>query len=534
VAAARSCPPPFATSPSSTPSSSPYTRLWEARERERVTQSIEYFIRAYGHVQPPQGAPIPFDLWPEQADTLHDFQTHRLVLVLKARQLGLTWLALHLAYHLMAFDESTPRANILALSKRGDDASKLLERLRRIHVLLPPFLRQPEDATTRGSKREFRIQDRGRAVSLPATPDAARSETATLALVDEAGHTHNANFGPTWTALLPTLGETGRALIIGTGNGDEDTPGAGQAFATLVRRAERGESDLHLVFLPASVDPARTPEWRDQARRSYIDEEDFYAENPETIAQALIGKPTGRVYPPAGIDAAVDLGRELDAMLENGTLAAPADGCIHIDLDWGEHTHGLLLWALEGGGLYIPPGEVVAESTEASKVTDLLHANALRYQRIGPDGRLVPPIGRERFDAAGAQVNKTFVARARAKHSTQWAFDTRSGRHRVRPSPVPFGKYKDATKDYLRWLFNRTANDEPTAVIAISPQNPELIRQLRGLTLKDDGSGKIDKEGGDDHGPDALIAGAAPIAARHYPRTVHGERGRLGRLEADE
>jgi hypothetical protein len=60
----------------------------------------------------------------------------------------------------MAFDESTPRANILALSKRGDDASKLLERLRRIHVLLPPFLRQPEDATTRGSKREFRIQDR--------------------------------------------------------------------------------------------------------------------------------------------------------------------------------------------------------------------------------------------------------------------------------------------------------------------------------------------------------------------------------------
>ena len=37
---------------------------------------------------------IPFKLWPAQKEVAQTFQDHRLVVVLKARKLGLTWLAL--------------------------------------------------------------------------------------------------------------------------------------------------------------------------------------------------------------------------------------------------------------------------------------------------------------------------------------------------------------------------------------------------------------------------------------------------------
>jgi hypothetical protein len=80
-------------------------------------------------------------------------------------------------------------------------------------------------------------------------------------------------------------------------------------------------------------------------------------------------------------------------------------------------------------------------------------------------------------------------------------------------APPPAGSYKEETVHYLRRLFRRVAEGETTGVIAISPRNVVLIRQLYALRFADDDSGKVEKI--DDHGPDALIAGVAPVARRH-------------------
>jgi hypothetical protein len=58
-------------------------------------------------------------------------------------------------------------------------------------------------------------------------------------------------------------------------------------------------------------------------------------------------------------------------------------------------------------------------------------------------------------------------------------------------------------------LAAAAAEGKTTGIVAISLTNVELIPQLYGLRLADDDSGKVEK--GDGHGPDALIAGAAPI-----------------------
>jgi hypothetical protein len=526
---------------------------WKERERRRVREGawspggeelvmsgLEYFVRGYGHVQPEHGPPIPFTLWQEQADVLRTMEEALRVIVLKARQLGLTWLALHHAFHMLAFDPVTPVAKILALSKKAEDAKKLLQRARRINELLPPYLRVEEESETKGSLSKFGLLDRGEMVSLTSNPEDARSETASYVIWDEAAFTRNGGAAETLTALRATLGTRGRLCVISTGNGPAEAPGDGQTYAQLWKNAKAGASDLVPIFLADSVHPGRTETWRKSERRNYLSEEDFLKEHPETEDDAFSVVGGLRVYSPAGINAAEKLGREYDALLACGELPLPEE--IFSGGDFGEFTHMLVAWPLEGGGWYIPPGEVAPEVPQevgesarqfCESIREVQEA-ACSNGQAPDDGKLAPLMRVFRYDAAGIQSKRTFVKTVQSDRELMrsWQIARRGGKDQIRTSKIAFGKYKDDTKDHLRMLFARSAktmltrlgdlseDDENycdgTRIIAISPQNETLLRQLRGLKLKDDGTGRIEK--GDDHGPDALIAVDAPLAVKEHDR----------------
>jgi hypothetical protein len=219
----------------------------------------------------------------------------------------------------------------------------------------------------------------------------------------------------------------------------------------------------------------------------------------QTRAQLLDGdwnarQPGDWVYDQAGIDAAEELGRVFDEQYADGTLAPPADGELVLGIDWGIGcTHALVVWPLAGGGLYVPPGEVVAERGEPSYLTHLMLDAADQYPH---------PLAEARYDSAGAQQMATFTAHA-----------PRS----VGIYAVHFNKRKQQTIGYLRKLFRRAADGKRTQIIAISPRNQVLLAQLRGLEFDNQDEGRVRK--GDDHGPDALLAAASPVAAR-YPAQV--------------
>jgi hypothetical protein len=485
---------------------------WIERERRRVLD-VAYFTGAYGHVRNDEepGPPIPFDLWPAQRRVLDVFRLELLIAVLKARQLGLTWLALHDGYHFAAIDPAGRNAVILGLSQDGGYAKRLLERARAINDLLPPFLRQREDRDTQGSKTEFKMVDRGRLVSLPGTPDAPRSWQADLAICDEWAFVRNGNAGPTMRALMPAAR---RIIAISSGNGGPDEEGNGQHFATLYTRAREGENEWTPVFLPTSTHPSRTPAWRETERRNYDTDEEFLAEHPETDDEALIGAGRDRFFKLGQVAAAVAAGRELDALLGTPKMPPPAGGQIHGGTDWGERSFGLVIWPLEGGGVYVPPCEVVHVEEEPGETTVAWHRAVAELQNVDPEtGRLEPPIGEARFDAAGIQSQRTFLSTARARFAHQYAGAE------VRSRSVPFGKYKRETAGYLKRLFKRVGEGRTTGIIAISPANVELIRQLRAL--ESDPRDTWKKE--NDHGPDALVAAVQRIARTH--RELRGDEG---------
>jgi hypothetical protein len=103
--------------------------------------SAAYFIDRYCKIYDKVSQQwIPFNLWQAQYWTLKEMSDHLKVVALKARQEGLSWLAL--AYHALYKSIFRPIAKCGIFSKRDDEAVYLLgaERLKGMYVRLPPFL----------------------------------------------------------------------------------------------------------------------------------------------------------------------------------------------------------------------------------------------------------------------------------------------------------------------------------------------------------------------------------------------------------
>lgn len=528
--------------------------VWTELERRRCQADPIYLTESYGHVQPERAgaSPIPFALWEMveeaaercvgarcQREVLEAFVRDQIVVVLKARQLGLTWLALHFSLWLMGFEPDLPRAKVLALSKTETDAQKLLARLRKINLLLPPFLRHAEDPISRGSLSRYKMLGRGEAVSLTSTEHAARSEQADLLLWDEAAFTRNQQFEDIWTAAEPTLGPLGKAFIVSTGNGGPQAPSDGQGFASLYTNASQGKAPgVHAIFLPDDVHPDRGHDFRVRARARFeaaARPEKFEQEHPFNEDEALAGEQGPKVYSGAGISAAVKLGTLYDEALAAGTLPMPtggSDGMLAGGFDHGTLTGMLTVWELEAGGIYVPPGAFLSEFEETGEKTLRWHDRVRVHvqEPYSQGGPLRPLIGWARYDAAGVEQHATFRATTekRTDLMAQWNPARTQTRRRIRGLGVKFGSeatgkgsrgtYKYMTIGYLQWLFNRTARGERYGIIVISPQNEDLIRQLRGLEWEEDGTGRVKKV--DDHLPDALIAGGAPIAWANRGRAM--------------
>jgi hypothetical protein len=492
------------------------TEAWRQRERLRCAKSAHYLIEQYGSIEPPTGAPIPFELWDEQIGVLNTLSKEERIYVLKARRLGLSWLVLHYALWIAGFDIAGLHARILFLSKNQGDAGKMLERVKRIHGRLPAFLRPvigDSDSATTFDIRAASI------LSLPATPSAARQETAALVVLDEFAFVKDGKAGDIWTAVQPTIEGGGKIAVVSTGNG---TTGDGAQFADLWLKAQAGESEGRAVFLPWTVRPDRTQEWVDKERTNYESDEAFDAEYPLEPEQALAGDRSIKVYPPEGIAAATKIGAALwdspirQALIEEG---------IEIGTDWGDfQTFTTYAVALPGGGIYFID-ELVQPHIEPQRASWRI----LRHDPGGVrdvQGGKAPMIA-SRADASPAGTNASFISVLMEAQND----DELRGRIPEQHVRVPFGVYKEGGGDtkgvntaaFLKWLFRRSADlvekggsvESAHAVIAIHPRCKLLLSQLPNLE-RDPKTGKIRKPSLDpkhpergDHGCDSMIPTAA-------------------------
>ena len=261
----------------------------------KCSRSIAYWLATYIYIFNATDKDwVRFALWPAQTATLDKLAREFQSVVLKARQLGLSWLTLCYALHLMIFK---PAATVLIFSKRDDEAEELLDRLKGIYLRLPPWMQARK--VLEDSGHDYKLSNGSSAKAFPTT--GGRSYTGSLVIVDEADFVQDLD--ALINAVKPTIDAGGQMIMISTV--DKSRPES--PFKRIYRSAKRGHTTWQAIFLPWHSRPGRTPEWYAaqkadvQARTGALD--DLHQEYPATDTEALAPRSLDKRIAPMWIEA---------------------------------------------------------------------------------------------------------------------------------------------------------------------------------------------------------------------------------------
>lgn len=240
--------------------------------------SPTYFINTYCRVRDEQlGSWVSFKLWPAQARVIHGIHEHRLVAILKARQLGMSWCVIaYLLWQALLH----PSQTILLFSRRDDEAMDLLvNRFRAMHQRLPAWLRAK--ALVKDNDHDLVLSNGSRIMAFPAT--GGDSYTASIVLLDEIDLILHQD--ELIGSVKPTIDAGGRLILLS--RADKSRPES--AFKRLWRAAP--DNGYHPIFLGWPARPGRDAAWYEtvkreiEARTGATDE--LYEQYPATPEEAL-------------------------------------------------------------------------------------------------------------------------------------------------------------------------------------------------------------------------------------------------------
>lgn len=256
----------------------------KAREDEYayIKEHPIYFIEEYVKIENKDGSSpiIPFRLWPGQKEALLSILSHRMNIILKARQLGITWLVLAIALHLMLTREGYC---VIALSRTETEAKELARRINMMLSNLGAFVRpygeknwdwftfKPkinETIVLKGNKQfsSFKV--------FASSGGAARSFTADLIIFDEWAYQKAAE--DIWISGLPTVNRIGGGMVIGLST---------MQLGTLFEKLWKYNKQFNHIFLPWTTDPSRNEVW--YSRTKELIGELILQEYPSTADEAL-------------------------------------------------------------------------------------------------------------------------------------------------------------------------------------------------------------------------------------------------------
>lgn len=176
----------------------------------RVPNDVFLFSSFCFVIHPVRGK-VAFNLYPYQKAVLYQFIRDRFNVILKFRQAGITelismyclWLAM---YH--------PNKKINIISIKDNTAKKVLKKIKYMYKNLPWYLQTPiinGRAGEYGSASVMEFDNGSFIESIPTSPEAGRSESLSLLVIDEAAMVRWAS--QIWAAAVPTLSTGGSAIV---------------------------------------------------------------------------------------------------------------------------------------------------------------------------------------------------------------------------------------------------------------------------------------------------------------------------------
>ena len=273
----------------------------EARrlEAEYCRENIDYFVETYGHFEDKDADELiqPFKLWKEQREALLSIHKHRLNIILKARQLGFSWMALHYAaYILILFTGKT----VIALSRSELEVMELVRRLTVILRYMPEFVAEDKFVPKTWTGPVFKSTAMSITITYPDAPqgifqaftssqNSGISFTANLIIFDEWAKQQYAE--QIYTSAYPSINRPGGGKVIGL-----STIERGSKFEEIFTDSDNG---FNKIFIPWYADPRRDAEWYKQTKRAMGAL--ITKEYPATIEEAL-EVPGGSYFPEVRVE----------------------------------------------------------------------------------------------------------------------------------------------------------------------------------------------------------------------------------------
>jgi hypothetical protein len=245
------------------------------------------------------GVVVSFKLWDAQREVLKLFESEHRIISLKARQLGLTWLALAYATHGLIY-QSGYSANIVCQTE--DNSKEMVRRTDFILRHLPNWLIVNKDASPEEKKEnitglmfEFQTtkivitRQKGEPSVFKGFTSSASSGhgfTANLIILDEWARHPDAD--KIWEAAFPTINRPSGGQVIGISTGLQGTffkemwDGSNWEYGG---EKGAGRNTFVGIFLPWDSDPRRDRDWYEQTKKNIP--QSYKSQYPSTPSEAF-------------------------------------------------------------------------------------------------------------------------------------------------------------------------------------------------------------------------------------------------------
>lgn len=269
-------------------------------ERRKMMRDITYFFENYMYIEnkdgkTPETRNVLFKMFPEQKRALAEIEANSKNIIIKARQLGLTWLAVGYGTHgCMSVQQFT----VAILSQTEEYMFQAINRVEYVLMRLPKWLMQEynkdtsqynsmylyekksDEVTIYFPPREDGIRITSKISGYVSTEKSGRSITADLIILDEWAFHENAE--AVFAGIGPTINRPDSGKLIGI-----STNKRGSYFESIVVDCLENNADMgfNLIFLNAFADPRRTKEWYEQTKKTF--KNTWRQEYPLKIEDAL-------------------------------------------------------------------------------------------------------------------------------------------------------------------------------------------------------------------------------------------------------
>jgi hypothetical protein len=251
-------------------------------EWRKIKKNFWYFVDEYCWMWVKEGGdPIRFRLRPYQMEDSNTFQHTMKVIILKARQMGLSWLlSAYALWKCMTKSNFHAYYNSIGLK----EVQEQMERVRFIFMNLPDWLQHRGFMGGKNCKNNDSIIEFENGSALHATASgksAGHGASPGLIICDEWARVDEAT--RKWRALKPSAGRNTQIFVISTSDG------FGNHFAELWIDAKAGVNGFKPIFHSWMENPEYSTSYIEEQRRDFAgDLQGFKEAYPETPEDAFL------------------------------------------------------------------------------------------------------------------------------------------------------------------------------------------------------------------------------------------------------